>query len=132
MDMGLRGKSAIVCASSKGLGRGCAFSLAREGVNLVITARGKEALEKTAEEIRAATGVKVTAVAGDITNVNGTSTATAMVALSPGSAPMTVPAMTPPRASKKLSGVSASSKKSIPNMGSRFQRGAADPGTGAA
>ena len=71
MDMGLRGKSALVCASSKGLGRGCAFSLAREGVNLVITARGKEALEKTAEEIRAATGVKVTTVACDITTEAG-------------------------------------------------------------
>ena len=71
MDMGLRGKSALVCASSKGLGRGCAFSLAREGVNLFITARGKEALEKTAEEIRAATGVKVTTVAGDITTDAG-------------------------------------------------------------
>jgi 3-oxoacyl-[acyl-carrier protein] reductase len=71
MDMGLRGKTAVVCASSKGLGRGCAFSLAREGVNLVITARGKEALEKTAEEIRAATGVKVTAVASDITTEAG-------------------------------------------------------------
>jgi len=71
MDFGIKGKTAIVCASSKGLGRGCAFSLAREGVNLVITARGKEALEKTAEEIRAATGVKVTAVAGDITTEAG-------------------------------------------------------------
>jgi 3-oxoacyl-[acyl-carrier protein] reductase len=71
MDMGLRGKSALVCASSKGLGRGCAFSLAREGVNLVITARGKEALEKTAEEIRAATGVRVTTVACDITTDSG-------------------------------------------------------------
>ena len=71
MDMGLRGKSALVCASSKGLGRGCAFSLAREGVNLVITARGKEALERTAGEIRAATGVKVTTVAGDITTAAG-------------------------------------------------------------
>src|ERR1035437_7047170 len=71
MDMGLRGKSALVCASSKGLGRGCAFSLAREGVNLVITARGKEALEKTAAEIRAATGVKVTTVACDITTEAG-------------------------------------------------------------
>jgi 3-oxoacyl-[acyl-carrier protein] reductase len=71
MDMGLRGKSALVCASSKGLGRGCAFSLAREGVNLVITARGKEALEKTAEEIRAATGVKVKTVACDITTEAG-------------------------------------------------------------
>ncbi len=71
MDLGLRGKSAIVCASSKGLGRGCAFSLAREGVNLVITARGKEALERTAQEIRAATGVSVTTVAGDITTEAG-------------------------------------------------------------
>jgi len=71
MDLGLRGKSAIVCASSKGLGRGCAFSLAREGVNLVITARGKDALEKTAQEIRAATGVSVTAVVGDITTEAG-------------------------------------------------------------
>ena len=71
MDMGLRGKTALVCASSKGLGRGCAFSLAREGVNLVITARGKETLEKTAEEIRAATGAKVTTVACDITTEDG-------------------------------------------------------------
>ena len=71
MDMGIRGKTALVCASSKGLGRGCAFSLAREGVNLVITARGKEALDKTAEEIRAATGVKVTTVACDITTEAG-------------------------------------------------------------
>ncbi|TSA10945.1 MAG: SDR family oxidoreductase [Betaproteobacteria bacterium] len=71
MDMGIRGKTAIVCASSKGLGRGCAFSLAREGVNLVITARGREALEKTADEIRAATGVKVSTVVGDITTEAG-------------------------------------------------------------
>jgi 3-oxoacyl-[acyl-carrier protein] reductase len=71
MDMGIRGKTALVCASSKGLGRGCAFSLAREGVNLVITARGKEALEQTAQEIRAATGVQVTTVASDITTEAG-------------------------------------------------------------
>ncbi len=71
MDMGIRGKTALVCASSKGLGRACAFSLAREGVNLVITARGKEALEKAAEEIRAATGVKVVAVASDIATEAG-------------------------------------------------------------
>jgi 3-oxoacyl-[acyl-carrier protein] reductase len=77
MDMGLRGKSALVCASSKGLGRGCAFSLAREGVNLIITARGKEALEKTAEGIRTATGVKVTAVACDITTEAGRAVALA-------------------------------------------------------
>jgi len=71
MDLGIKGKSALVCAASKGLGKGCALALAREGVNLVITARGKEALEATAEEIRKATGAKVVAVAGDITTAEG-------------------------------------------------------------
>ena len=71
MDLGIRGKTALVCAASKGLGRGCAFSLAREGVDLVITARGREALEKTAQEIRSATGVRVTTVVGDITTDEG-------------------------------------------------------------
>jgi 3-oxoacyl-[acyl-carrier protein] reductase len=71
MDLGIKGKNALVCAASKGLGKGCAMALAREGVNLVITARGKEALEATAEEIRKATGAKVTAVAGDITTPEG-------------------------------------------------------------
>ena len=66
MDLGLQGRTALVCASSKGLGRACAMSLAREGVDLVITARGVDALERTAEEIRAATGVRVLTVAGDI------------------------------------------------------------------
>ena len=67
MELGIRGKTALVCAASKGLGRGCAEALAREGVNLVITARGKETLEATAEAIRKATGARVTTVAGDIT-----------------------------------------------------------------
>ncbi|MBV9359911.1 MAG: SDR family oxidoreductase [Betaproteobacteria bacterium] len=71
MDLGIRGKTALVCAASKGLGRGCAFSLAREGVNLVITARGREVLEKTAQEIRSATNVRVTTVVGDITTDEG-------------------------------------------------------------
>jgi len=71
MDLGIRGKTALVCAASKGLGRGCVFSLAREGVNVVITARGREALERTAQEIRDATGVRVTTVAGDITTDEG-------------------------------------------------------------
>ena len=71
MDFGIRGRTALVCAASKGLGRGCAFSLAREGVKLVITARGREALEATAQEIRKAYGVEVTAVAGDITSEDG-------------------------------------------------------------
>src|SRR5882672_1892651 len=71
MDLGIRGKTALVCAASKGLGRGCAFSLAREGVNLVVTARGREALEKSAQEIRSASGVRVTTVVGDITTDEG-------------------------------------------------------------
>jgi 3-oxoacyl-[acyl-carrier protein] reductase len=71
MDLGIRGKTALICAASKGLGKGCATSLAREGVNLLITARGKEALEATAAEIRSAYTVKVEAVAGDITTPEG-------------------------------------------------------------
>jgi len=71
MDLGIRGKTALVCAASKGLGKGCATSLAREGVNLVITARGVEALESTAEELRKKYSIKITAVAGDITTAEG-------------------------------------------------------------
>lgn len=71
MDFGLRGRKAIVCAASKGLGRSCARALAREGVDLVITARTKETLEATAEEIRRDFGVSVTAVPGDITTEAG-------------------------------------------------------------
>jgi 3-oxoacyl-[acyl-carrier protein] reductase len=71
MDLGIRGKTAIVCAASKGLGKGCAVSLAREGVNLVITARGKEALDATAAEIRKNFSVNVIAVDGDITTDEG-------------------------------------------------------------
>ena len=71
MDLGIRGKSALVCAASKGLGRACAFSLAREGANVTISARGKEALEATAQEIRAATGVEVKTAVGDIATEAG-------------------------------------------------------------
>jgi 3-oxoacyl-[acyl-carrier protein] reductase len=71
MDLGIAGRKAIVCAASKGLGKGCAMALAADGVELVITARGRELLEATAEEIRKATGAKVTAVAGDITTPEG-------------------------------------------------------------
>jgi 3-oxoacyl-[acyl-carrier protein] reductase len=71
MDLGIRGRKALVCAASKGLGRACAFSLARDGVDLVITARGRDALEATAAEIRKSCGVTVTAVAGDITTAEG-------------------------------------------------------------
>lgn len=71
MDLGLKGKTAIVCASSKGLGKACAMALAEEGVNLVINGRSPEPLEVTAEEIRKATGVTVTPVACDITSEEG-------------------------------------------------------------
>src|SRR6516225_336171 len=71
LDLGIRGRKALVCAASKGLGRACAMSLGRAGVELTITARTKETLEETAEEIRRATGAKVTAVAGDITTEAG-------------------------------------------------------------
>ncbi len=71
MDLGIAGKRAVVCAASKGLGRGCAMALAEAGAHLVINARGAEALEDTAEAIRAAHGVDVTAVAADITTEEG-------------------------------------------------------------
>jgi 3-oxoacyl-[acyl-carrier protein] reductase len=71
MDLGIRGRKAIVCAGSKGLGKGCAMALAQEGVELTIVARGREALEQTAAEIRASTGTKVTVVAADITKPEG-------------------------------------------------------------
>jgi 3-oxoacyl-[acyl-carrier protein] reductase len=70
MDLGIKGRTALVCAASKGLGKGCASALAREGVNLVITARGAEALEATAVELRKL-GVGVKTVAGDITTAEG-------------------------------------------------------------
>ncbi len=73
MDLGIAGKTAIVCAASKGLGRACALSLAENGVHLVINARGSEALETTAQEIRDATGVTVRTVATDITTESGRS-----------------------------------------------------------
>jgi 3-oxoacyl-[acyl-carrier protein] reductase len=71
MDLGIRGRTALVCAASKGLGKGCAQSLAREGVSLVITARGAEALEATAAELRKKFSVEVKTVVGDITTPQG-------------------------------------------------------------
>jgi len=71
MDMGIKGRTALVCAASKGLGKGCAMALAQEGVNVVITARGADALQATADEIRRAAGVPVAAVVGDITTPDG-------------------------------------------------------------
>jgi 3-oxoacyl-[acyl-carrier protein] reductase len=80
MDLGIRGRTALVCAASKGLGKGCAMALAREGVNLVITARGREALEETASVIRGRYGVSVTSVVGDITTTQGREAALAAAA----------------------------------------------------
>ena len=71
MDLGIRGKKGLVCAASKGLGRACAEALAEAGVDLVVNARGAEALEATAQEIAARHGVAVTPVAADITTGEG-------------------------------------------------------------
>ena len=66
MDLGIRGKKALVTAASRGLGRGCAMALAEAGVDLVINARGAAALEAAAVELRAF-GVQVVTVVGDVT-----------------------------------------------------------------
>ncbi|KNZ33745.1 MAG: 3-oxoacyl-ACP reductase [Methylibium sp. NZG] len=77
MILGIEGKWALVCAASKGLGKGCAQALVAEGVNVVITARGADALEATAAELRALNGGRVVAVAGDITTPEGRTAALA-------------------------------------------------------
>jgi 3-oxoacyl-[acyl-carrier protein] reductase len=66
MDLGIAGRGAIVCASSKGLGRACAMELARAGCRVVVNGRDAARAEATAAEIRAATGAEVTVVAGDV------------------------------------------------------------------
>ncbi|MDG2306118.1 MAG: SDR family oxidoreductase [Candidatus Binatia bacterium] len=71
MDLGIRGRRAIINGGSAGLGKGCAAALAREGVDLVISARGEERLAATAEEISTETGVSVTPVAADHTTAEG-------------------------------------------------------------
>lgn len=71
MDLGIKGKKALVCASSKGLGLGCAESLAAAGVDLVMNARGAEALEASAERLRATYGVDIVTVAADVATQEG-------------------------------------------------------------
>lgn len=66
MDFGIGGKRALVCAGSKGLGKACAVALAAEGVNVTIVARGKDALEAAADEIRQSSSVEVATVTADI------------------------------------------------------------------
>ena len=71
MDLGIRGKTALVCGASRGLGKACAFALAGEGVELTIVARTRDALESAAAEIARVTGVKVVPVAADLTTDAG-------------------------------------------------------------
>jgi 3-oxoacyl-[acyl-carrier protein] reductase len=71
MDLGITGRSAIVCAASKGLGKGCAVALAKEGVDVTICARGHADLDATAGELRRLTGVNVTPVVCDVTTDEG-------------------------------------------------------------
>jgi 3-oxoacyl-[acyl-carrier protein] reductase len=71
MDLGIKGRKAIVCASSRGLGKGCAMALAQNGVSLVLNGRDEAALNATAEEISKATGVSATPVIADISTPEG-------------------------------------------------------------
>jgi 3-oxoacyl-[acyl-carrier protein] reductase len=71
MDLGLRGRRAVVCGSSRGLGRACAEALAAEGVDLVVNGRDAEAVATAADTIAATHGVQVTGVAADIDTIEG-------------------------------------------------------------
>ncbi|HWI71351.1 MAG TPA: SDR family oxidoreductase [Baekduia sp.] len=71
MDLGITGRTAIICASSRGLGKACALALAAEGVDVVINGRTQVTLDAATEEIRAAAGVAVTPVLGDVTTAEG-------------------------------------------------------------
>ena len=73
MDLGIAGRWALVCGASKGLGFGCAEALAKEGVNLVVAARGAEALSQAATRLRSH-GAQVVAVACDVTTPEGRET----------------------------------------------------------
>src|SRR6202521_2927771 len=71
MDLGIADRKAIVCASSKGLGRACATSLAQAGCEVVINGRNRDAVEAAAVDIRKATGAKIVAVAADVATPDG-------------------------------------------------------------
>jgi 3-oxoacyl-[acyl-carrier protein] reductase len=70
MDLGIRGRKALLSGSSRGLGKACALALAQEGVDVTLVARTRDVLERTADELRA-TGAKVTPVVGDIATPQG-------------------------------------------------------------
>ena len=71
MDLGISGRTALICASSRGLGFACAQALAREGVHVVINGRHAELLAEAAQELRANTSVNVTQVCADVTTPEG-------------------------------------------------------------
>ena len=71
MDLGIKGRKAIVCASSEGLGKGCAMALAEAGCEVIVNARTASTVEKTVAEITAATGAKVIGVAADVSTPEG-------------------------------------------------------------
>jgi 3-oxoacyl-[acyl-carrier protein] reductase len=77
MNLGIAGKTALVCGASRGLGKASALALAREGVNLVVVARMRDVLERASAEIAHVTGVKVSAVAADLTTSPGRAAAIA-------------------------------------------------------
>jgi 3-oxoacyl-[acyl-carrier protein] reductase len=77
MDLGIRDRRALLCGASRGLGRACALAVAQEGVHVTIVARTRDVLERTAAEIRDATGVRVTPVVADITTAPGRAAALA-------------------------------------------------------
>lgn len=111
MDLNIKGKTALVCASSRGLGRGCAEALAEAGVDLVLNARGAEALEQTAEEIRNRWGVKVTTVAGDVSDEDARA---AMLKVAAGVDILVNNAGGPPRACGPTGAVMISSRRWMP------------------
>jgi 3-oxoacyl-[acyl-carrier protein] reductase len=71
MDLGIAGRKAIICASSRGLGRGCAMALAEAGCDVIVNGRNAETLEPTAEEIRRRHGVRVEAIVADVSTREG-------------------------------------------------------------
>jgi 3-oxoacyl-[acyl-carrier protein] reductase len=71
LNLGIRGKNALVCGASRGLGKACAFALAREGADITIVARTRDVLEQAGAEIAQATGVRVVAIAADLTTADG-------------------------------------------------------------
>src|SRR5882757_7834790 len=71
MDFGIKGRTALVCGASQGLGRACAEALAAEGVAVAINSRRRESLEEVAVAIKAATGIEPTIAPGDLSTAEG-------------------------------------------------------------